>query len=156
MVNTELLTALESSLSPATRERVHRAIERIVEVKEKGGKIVVVTGSGPNIHEGVTTLLAELIRKGVVDGIITSSAVISHELAGSLDEVKRFDGTKLGLDAKHLPRGNIFEITIMDDDELKALSREMDIDFELYERPGHRGHHYQGCGQHGLSHGAEK
>jgi|LSQX01.2.fsa_nt_gb hypothetical protein len=134
MVNTELLTALESSLSPATRERVHRAIERIVEVKEKGGKIVVVTGSGPNIHEGVTTLLAELIRKGVVDGIITSSAVISHELAGSLDEVKRFDGTKLGLDAKHLPRGNIFEITIMDDDELKALSREMDIDFELYEK----------------------
>ena len=32
------------------------------------GQVVVVTGSGPNIHEGVTTLVAELMRVGIVDG----------------------------------------------------------------------------------------
>ncbi len=51
--------------------------------------MVVVTGSGPNLHEGVTTLIAELIHKGVVDGVVTSSAVVAHEMAGTLDRVKR-------------------------------------------------------------------
>ena len=38
---------------------------------------LVVVGSGPNLHEGVTTLIAELIRVGVVDGVTTSSAVVA-------------------------------------------------------------------------------
>jgi hypothetical protein len=53
------------------------------------GRVVVVTGSGSNIHEGVTTQVAELIHKGLVDGVITSSAVIAHEMAGALDRVKK-------------------------------------------------------------------
>ncbi len=60
-----------------------------------GGKVAVVVGSGPNLHEGVTTLIAELIRLGVVDGVTTSSAVVAHEMAGTLDRVKRVDGSQL-------------------------------------------------------------
>jgi hypothetical protein len=33
---------------------VEIAVERIVAPKERGGKVVVATGSDPNIHEGVT------------------------------------------------------------------------------------------------------
>nr|HPO10201.1 hypothetical protein [bacterium] len=55
-------------LNPATQERINQTVDIIAETKEKGGKVAVVTGSGPNVHEGVTTLLAELMRVGVVDG----------------------------------------------------------------------------------------
>ena len=72
---------------------------------------MVVTGSGPNIHEGVTTLIAELIRVGIVDAVSTSSAVISHEMAGSLDRVFRVDAKALGMDMEKMPRGDVFEFT---------------------------------------------
>ena len=84
------------ALDSGTRERVERAVELICDVKQDGGKVVVVTGSGPNVHEGVTTLLAELMRVGVVDGVTTSSAVVAHEMGGVLDRVKRVDGIALG------------------------------------------------------------
>ena len=76
----------------ATQTRFEEAVNRIVAAKQRGGKVVVVTGSGPNVHEGVTTLLAELMRAGLVDGVTTSSAVVSHEMGGTLDQVKRCPG----------------------------------------------------------------
>mgnify|MGYP000848142396 CR=1 FL=1 len=134
MVNVKLIKKFARDLEPSTKEKVDLTVKKIVEVKKGGGKIVVVTGSGPNIHEGVTTLLAELIDKEIVDGIITSSAVISHEMAGALDRVKRFNGGKIGIDTTNLPRGDIFEITMMSEEALKALSKEMIIDFDLYKK----------------------
>ncbi len=113
---------------------VDRSVNSIVTVKESGGKVVVVTGSGPNLHEGVTTLIAELINKGVIDGVTTSSAVVAHEMAGVLDEVKRIDGRKLGYSMDILPRGNIFEITIMKPDFLDQLKNEMLINIDLIEK----------------------
>ena len=88
-IDTNILEELSQQLSPLATERVERAVDRMVAAKERGGKIVVVTGSGPNIHEGVTTLIAELMHRGVVDGVSTSSAVVSHEMGGTLDKVKR-------------------------------------------------------------------
>ena len=84
----------------------------------------MVTGSGPNLHEGVTTLIAELIRVGVVDGVTTSSAVIAHEMAGTLDRVKRVDGRALGLPEADLPHGGHFELTVMNPEVLQAVGRE--------------------------------
>jgi len=96
--------------------------------------VVVVTGSGPNLHEGVTTLIAELINKGVIDGVTTSSAVVAHEMAGVLDEVHRVDGKKLGIPGKMLPHGDIFEITLMSEAQLDQLKKEMIIDTDLIDR----------------------
>ncbi|MEN8229762.1 MAG: hypothetical protein ABFS38_16490 [Bacteroidota bacterium] len=107
---------------------VDSAVNHIVEAKKRDGKVVVVTGSGPNLHEGVTTLIAELINKGVIDGVTTSSAVVAHEMAGVLDEVKRVDGKKLGFSGKILPRGGVFEITKMSPETLDQLNKEMIID----------------------------
>ncbi|MBN1805783.1 MAG: hypothetical protein JW837_11065 [Sedimentisphaerales bacterium] len=120
-------------LPQGTREMLDRAIESIASAKKRGGKVIVVTGSGPNLHEGVTTLIAELIHKGVVDGVTTSSAVVAHEMAGTLEEVKRVDGKKLGFTKDILPRGDIFEASLMSAEFLDELKKEMLVDTVLLE-----------------------
>ena len=133
-VNRDFFKQLYQDLEPSVRASVEGAVERIVETKKNKGKVVVVTGSGPNLHEGVTSLIAELINKGLVDGVSTSSAVVAHEMAGVLDEVHRVDGRKLGISGKMLPFGGIFEITCMSEDLLDQLKNEMIIDTGLIDR----------------------
>ncbi len=128
------LENFKASLDERSRAAVASAIERITEIKKRGGKVMVVTGSGPNIHEGVTTLIAELIRVGIVDAVSTSSAVISHEMAGSLDRVFRVDAKALGMDMEKMPRGDVFEFTCMTDEEIANLKREMPLDDDLLRR----------------------
>ncbi len=125
------IDALYNSMEPAAQKRIDTTVDILCDVKEKGGKIAVVTGSGPNVHEGVTTLLAELMRVGVVDGITTSSAVIAHEMGGVLDKVKRIDGTLLRVDKKLLPRGNTFEFTVMSPEALDAIEQDIELDRDL-------------------------
>jgi hypothetical protein len=134
VTNREPIELLYRNLPPDTKEMLDRAISNIVSAKKKDGKVVVVTGSGPNIHEGVTTLIAELIHKGIIDGVTTSSAVIAHEMAGALEEVKRVDGKKLGFPEAMLPKGNIFEATLMPVGCLKQFEKEMLIDTALLEK----------------------
>ena len=128
------LENFRSSLDLRSQESLQAAITRITEVKKRGGKVMVVTGSGPNIHEGVTTLIAELIRVGIVDAVSTSSAVIAHEMAGSLDKVFRVDAKALGMDMDKMPRGDVFEFTCMNGSEVDVIKREMPLDNDLLER----------------------
>lgn len=128
------LDYFRSSLDDRSREALASAVNKITETKKNGGKVMVVTGSGPNIHEGVTTLIAELIRAGLVDAVSTSSAVIAHEMAGSLDRVFRVDAEALGMDMSKMPRGDVFEFTCMTDEELDVLRREMPLDDDLLSR----------------------
>ena len=129
-----LIEDFRASLDDRSRAALAEATRRIVEVKRRGGKVMVVTGSGPNIHEGVTTLLAELIRVGLVDAVSTSSAVVSHEMGGALDRVFRVDAAALGMDMETMPRGDLFEFTRMTAAELDALKREMPLDCDLLAR----------------------
>ncbi len=126
-----VLDAVEAQLAPEMLERAHAAADRIVEAKERGGRVAVVTGSGPNVHEGVTTLIAELIRLGVVDAVTTSSAVVSHEMGGTLDKVKRCNGEAVGVDGFFLPRGGEFELTLLDDAQIEEIARHMPLDADL-------------------------
>ena len=128
------LEYFRSSLDERSLEGVKSAVRKIIDTKKHGGRVMVVTGSGPNIHEGVTTLIAELIRVGLVDAVSTSSAVIAHEMAGSLDRVYRVDAQALGMDMSKMPRGDVFEFTCMTQEELAKLKREMPLDCELLER----------------------
>jgi hypothetical protein len=66
----ELIQGYYDQLQPDTQHLLDIAIERLVEQKKKGGKVMVITGSGPNLHEGVTTLIAELMDKGIVDVLL--------------------------------------------------------------------------------------
>jgi hypothetical protein len=118
------------------------AAERIAAAKEKGRGVTVVTGSGPNIHEGVTTLVAELIRRGVVDGVLTSSAVVAHEMAGALDRVRRIRPNEdefPSIPGFLLPRGGVFEITELRADQRASISAEAPDGWEVWERIAARG-----------------
>ena len=128
------LDFFRESLDSQSLETLNKAVERITKTKQSGGRVMVVTGSGPNIHEGVTTLIAELIRVGIVDAVSTSSAVIAHEMAGSLDKVFRVDAKSLNMDLSKMPRGDVYEFTCMTDDEINALKREMPLDDDLLTR----------------------
>jgi hypothetical protein len=127
---------MRSALPGSTEEFLTTAIRRIVDAKERGAKVIAVTGSGPNIHEGVTVQIAELISKNLIDGVITSSAVIAHEMAGTLDRVKRIrmdDCRAIGLSIDKLPRGQVFEITLLSEGERAELQRELPDGWNLYE-----------------------
>ena len=128
------LDYFRSSLDERSLAGVEQAVKKIIDTKKHGGKVMVVTGSGPNIHEGVTTLIAELIRVGIVDAVSTSSAVIAHEMAGALDRVFRVDARALGMDMEKMPRGDVFEFTCMKENELEALKKEMPLDEDLLKR----------------------
>jgi len=132
--NRDSIKDLYYGLSEEVKRMVDSAVNSIVTAKEKGGNVVVVTGSGPNLHEGVTTLIAELISKEIVDGVTTSSAAVAHEMAGVLDEVIRVDGVELGFPENKLPRGNLFEITKMTLEQLDGLKNEMLIESDLIEK----------------------
>ncbi len=133
-VDEKFLSSLYENLDADVRDMVDQAVQSIVTAKNRGGKVVVVTGSGPNLHEGVTTLIAELINKGIVDGVTTSSAVVAHEMSGVLDEVKRVNGRDLGFSDDILPRGDIFELSLLSDEWLKRLQMEMILDADLMEK----------------------
>ncbi|MBN2311500.1 MAG: hypothetical protein JXR94_21160 [Candidatus Hydrogenedentes bacterium] len=133
-VDLSTVAELETQLTPEMLERTNAAADRVVAAKEAGGRVAVVTGSGPNIHEGVTTLIAELMRVGVVDGVSTSSAVVSHEMGGTLDKVKRCQGVPVGVDAFCLPRGGEFELTELDDAALAEIARQIPVDMALVEK----------------------
>lgn len=130
-INRGLIEEFYNELDERSREALDAAVSKVVEAKKRGGKVAVVTGSGPNLHEGVTTLIAELITKGVVDGVTTSSAVINHEMGGALDRVKMCGAAQLGMDEEKMPRGNVFEFTDMTDEELDELGKEMLLDRAL-------------------------
>ena len=124
-INRTLLNDFYNGLDERSRNALDLAVSKVVETKKKSGKVVVVTGSGPNLHEGVTNLIAELMGKEMIDGVTTSSAVISHEMSGSLDRVKMCDASQLGLDRSKMPRGNVFEFTdLSDEEDRKSVCRE--------------------------------
>lgn len=140
-VSQAALRLLEEGLEPQTRRDIAQAARLWVRVKEAGGRVVVATGSGPNLHEGVTTLLAALVAAGMVDGILTSSAVVGHELAGTLERVRRVDGRLLGLDPAALPADGKVEVSLLGALELERLGRDTPLDLDHYRRllaaPGH-------------------
>ncbi len=141
-INRTLIEQFYSDLDDRSRESLDASVEKVVKAKEHGGKVAIVTGSGPNIHEGVTTLIAELITKGVVDGVTTSSAVVSHEMGGTLDRVKMCPAAQFGLPEEKMPRGNVFEFTDLTDEQLDELSKEMILDKELLAKRKDAEGHY--------------
>lgn len=137
MLDYQAIEKYYEEMPAESREFMDKSIEAIVSAKQRGGKVVVATGSGPNIHEGVTTLIAELMDKGIIDGVTTSSAVISHEMGGVLDRVKRINADLIGpefLEMDKMPRGNIFELTEMSDEAWAELKKEMIVDDALVEK----------------------
>lgn len=132
--NKQSIEKMYEALNSQAKGYIDKAIEKIVAAKTEKRKVMVVTGSGPNIHEGVTTLIAELMKKGIVDSVTTSSAVIAHEMAGSLDKVKRipWNAFNLQFEQDEIPRGELFEVTELQPAEIDQLKKEMILDDEIF------------------------
>ncbi len=130
----QIIEKSEELLDSKTLDRINQSADIIVNAKQNGKKVVVVTGSGPNVHEGVTTLIAELMGLGVIDGVTTSSAVVAHEMGGTLDKVKRCQGESVGVAPHLLPYGGDFELTELSPKVLQDIEEYMPIDRELMER----------------------
>jgi len=133
-VDQDVIEAMDKGLPAKTRSRLNQAVKHWVGAKERGEKVVAVVGSGPNIHEGVTTLMAELIHKGLIDGVSTSSAVINHEMAGTLERVKRIHGQAVGFPLDKLPADGRMEVSMIPKARLTAYEQEIPIDTRLYQR----------------------
>lgn len=135
-INLNLIEKYYQEIEEKSRDNLDKAINKIIEVKKNNGKIMVVTGSGPNIHEGVTTLISELMDKDIINSVSTSSAVVAHEMAGSLDRVKRMSVDKIDyeIDKSITSRGDIFEITQMTKRGLDNLKKELILDDELLKK----------------------
>ncbi len=133
-IDEDALRTMEQSLAPKVMSRMRKAVGMIVRTKERGGKVVAVLGSGPNIHEGITTLVAEMIHKKLIDGVSTSSAVIAHEMAGTLEKVKRIDGRAFGFPEDKLPVDGYMEVSIISRTQLRKYQKETVIDIDLFNR----------------------
>lgn len=128
----DLLRTLEAGLDAQELERLQRAAQAIIAAKERGRRVVAVVGSGPNLHEGVTTLIAACIRQGLIDGVITSSAVICHEMGGTLERVHRVHRDELPPMPIETPFDGRLEASIMPPERLAELQQEMQVDEGYY------------------------
>lgn len=128
------LSRLKAALSPEAALGIKQTVRLWAKVKEKGGRVVVATGSGPNLHEGVTCQVAELVARGLVDGVITSSAVVGHEMAGVLERVRRVAGAKVGLSPDVLPADGMVEVALLSAADLNELARQTSLDLDHYRR----------------------
>lgn len=133
-IDRKVIRYLSGSLSEETLLKIKKAAKWIIDAKEKGKKVVVMVGSGPNLHEGVTTLIAELMHKGIVDGVTTSSAVINHEMGGTLEKVKRISGAEFGFESSALPADGNLEVSIIPSSLLKKYKQIDEFDLKLYKR----------------------
>lgn len=131
-IDRKTIDEIDNGLSGKIRDILDQAVQIVVETKERGGKVVVALGSGPNLHEGVTTLIAELMRKGIIDGVSTSSAVINHEMAGTLEKVKRVEGIRFGIDETRLPSDGFFEVALISKKRLEEINRYIPFDTAFY------------------------
>lgn len=133
-IKKDVIEAMYKALPAKTRSRLNQGVRHWIAAKERGGKVIAVIGSGPNLHEGVTTLIAELIHKGLIDGVSTSSAVITHEMAGTLEKVKRISGKALGFDEDKLPQDGRMEVSLIPKSRLAEYQQEIPLDTALYHR----------------------
>lgn len=133
-VSQAALRRLARKLSPESKWALSKTVRTWAKVKKGGGKVVVATGSGPHIHEGVSVQIAELISKGLVDGVLTSAAVVGHEMAGALERVRRVEGRRLGLSPEMLPVDGNVEVALLGSEDLAELQRDMPLDQDYYRQ----------------------
>lgn len=132
---------LEGALPGVTISRINKCVREWAEVKQHGGLVTVVIGSGPHLHEGVTVLLSGMIRKGLIDGVITSSAVCAHEIAGILEYVKRVRADNVGIEGPGVPLDGVLEVAQCSESDLAEMGNVIDMDMEYFRilesAPGH-------------------
>ena len=68
-----------SSSERPTQHIAKRVAEDIINTKKQGGKIVIVGGPAI-VHTGAADSIAELIRRGFIDGVLAGNALAVHDI----------------------------------------------------------------------------
>ncbi len=140
MIERSEVEAFSRQAPPEVARAVDRVAAEWARLKQAGGRVVAATGSGPHLHEGVTCLVAGLIQTGLIDGVLTSAAVVAHETAGTLERIKRTDGRDVGWPGRLLPADGMVEFSLADEATWAVFQAELDLDMDLVtalkEAPG--------------------
>lgn len=68
-LNRKLLTEFYDALDDRSRETLDLAVEKMIQSKKRTEKLSLLPAVAPISMKGVTTLIAELIDKGLIDGV---------------------------------------------------------------------------------------
>jgi hypothetical protein len=131
-VDKKIINTIYNDFPKDVQKAIDTAVSTITAARNNNGKVVAIVGSGPNLHEGVTTLIAELMHKDIIHGVITSAAVVSHEMAGTLEKVKRVPASCLS-EKPHGISCQYYEANILSDDSLAQYKEELAFDEAYYE-----------------------
>ncbi|HHY00919.1 MAG TPA: TIGR00300 family protein [Methanothermobacter sp.] len=83
----------DASSEKPLKSLIKSIADEIKEVKERGGQIAVVGGPAI-IHTGSGPVLAEMIKKGIIDVIFAGNALATHDIESALY------GTSLGMNVE--------------------------------------------------------
>lgn len=83
----------DASAEKPTQSIIHRVAKEMKEIKDKGGKILLVGGPAI-IHTGCAPILASLVKEGYINKIFAGNALATHDIENALY------GTSLGVDMK--------------------------------------------------------
>src|SRR3989337_43882 len=72
-----------SSSERPTQQIAKKVAEDLFKTKRQGGKIVIVTGPVV-VHSGASDVIANLIKLGYVDGLLSGNAIAVHDIENAL------------------------------------------------------------------------
>lgn len=81
----------DASAEKPTQSIIHKVAKEMKEIKDKGGKILLVGGPAI-IHTGCAPILASLVKEGYINKIFAGNALATHDIENALY------GTSLGVD----------------------------------------------------------
>lgn len=106
----QFMSSTSSSERP-TQQIAKKVADDLFKTKREGGRIIIVTGPVV-VHSGASDVIANLIRMGYVDGILSGNALAVHDIENALL------GTSLGMhvaDGTLAIRGHRNHMTIVNE-----------------------------------------
>lgn len=132
IVERTILEGYYRSFTPELQRGVDDAAREIVRVKREGRRVAVILEDRLNVIEGVTILVAELMSRGVIDAVLTSAAIVNHEMSGVLDRVKQVRWRDVAGRPDLIPRDGLFEVTLLSAEVMEQIRQDVDVDISFY------------------------
>ncbi|MBN2282978.1 MAG: hypothetical protein JXO48_03725 [Deltaproteobacteria bacterium] len=127
-----LLDERYRALPDDERVRLDDAVASLVEAKKRRQRVVAVITGEVHLSRGITLLVADLMRKGIVDAVLTTAVIIDHEMSGVLEKVKRIEKPPAGLHREGGSADGVMNVALLSPRMIERFRDEMDIDVSSY------------------------
>lgn len=128
----DLLDERYRALQDDERVRLDGAVASLVEAKKRRQRVVAVIAGEVHLSRGITLLVADLMRKGIIDAVLTTAAIIDHEMSGVLEKVKRIENPPAGLHREDGSADGVMNVALLSPRMIERFREEMDIDVSSY------------------------